>query len=56
MSTLLRIPAGHMGFVPAYKQSDEAKSALSPAKWLVKILLIANDKGREKFVFPDRIH
>jgi hypothetical protein len=32
MSTLIRIPAGHMRFVPAHKQSDEATPILSPAK------------------------
>jgi hypothetical protein len=32
MSTLIRIPAGHMRFVPAHKQSDEANPVLSPAK------------------------
>ncbi len=32
MSTLIRIPAGHMWFVPAHKQSEEATLVLSPAK------------------------
>ena len=32
MSTLIRIPAGHMRFVPAHKQSDEATPVLFPAK------------------------
>ena len=32
MSTLIRIPAGHMRFVPAHKQSDETNPILSPAK------------------------
>ena len=31
MSTLIRIPAGHMRFVPFHKQSDEATLVLSPA-------------------------
>ena len=39
MSTLIRIPAGHMRFVPAHKQSDEANPVLSPAKWLVELVL-----------------
>ncbi len=32
MSTLIRIPAGHMRFVPYHKQSNEATPVLSPAK------------------------
>jgi len=35
MSTLIRIPVGHMRFVPAHKQSDETIPVLSPVKWLV---------------------
>ena len=46
MSTLIRIPAGQMRFVPAHKQSDEPNPALSPAKWPVELVLIANEKGR----------
>ena len=56
MSTLIRIPAGPMRFVPAHKQADEATPVLSPAKWPVELVLIANDKGRETFVSHDRIH
>ena len=55
MSTLIRISAGHMRFVPAHKQSDEASPVLSPAKWPVELILIANHKGRETFVSHDRI-
>jgi hypothetical protein len=32
MITLIRIPAGHMLFVPAHKQAYEATVNLSPAK------------------------
>ena len=32
MSTLIRIPAGHMRFVHAHKQSDETNPILYPAK------------------------
>jgi hypothetical protein len=56
MSTLIRIPEGHMRFVPAHKQSDEAIPVLSPAKWPVEFVLIANDKGLETFACHDRIH
>ena len=55
MSILIRIPAGHMRVVPAHKQSDEANRALSPAKWSVEFVIIANDKGRKTFVCHDRI-
>ena len=48
MSTLIRISARHMRFVPAQKQSDEANLVLSPANLLVELVLIANDKGRER--------
>ena len=44
MSTLIRIPAGHMRFVPAHKQSNEATHVLSLAKWPVDFVLIANAK------------
>jgi len=55
MSTLIHIPAGHMRFVPAHKQSDGATSDLSPAKWPVEVALIANEKGRKTFLSRDRI-
>jgi hypothetical protein len=55
MSTLIRIPAEHMRFVPSHKQSDEATPVLSPAKWPAKFVLIANSKGRETFLSHDRI-
>jgi len=32
MSTLIRIPAGHMRFVPAHKQSNDATHVFPPAK------------------------
>ena len=56
MSTLIRIPALHMRFVPAHKQTDEVTPNLSPAKWLVEFVLIANSKGRESFLNHERIH
>ena len=55
MSTLIRIPAGHMRFVPTRKQSDEANPILSPAKLPVEFVLIANEKGRKTFICHDRI-
>ena len=42
MWTLIWIPAGHMRFVPAHKQSNEATLVLFPAKWPVELVLIAN--------------
>jgi len=56
MSTLVRIPVGHVRIVSAHKQSDEATLVLSPAKWPVELVLIANTKGREAFICHDRIH
>ena len=44
MSTLIRIPAGHMRFIPAHKQTDEANPILSPAKWPVELVLVANER------------
>ncbi len=55
MSTLNRIPAGHMRFVPSHTQSDEASHVLSPEKWPLEFVLIDNAKGRETFNCHDRI-
>ena len=43
MSTLIRIPVGHMRFVPAHKQAGDASMELKPAKWPIELVLIAND-------------
>jgi hypothetical protein len=56
MSTPIRILAGHMRFIPAHRQANEATPVLSPAKWPVEFVLIANEKGRETFICHDRIH
>jgi len=40
MSTLLQIPAGHIRFVPAHKQSDDVTYDLSPAKLPMEFVLI----------------
>ena len=45
-----------MRFVPVHKQSDSDATFLSPAKWLVELVLIANDEGRNQFVDMERIH
>jgi hypothetical protein len=55
MSTLIRIPSGHMHFVPANKQTDETSIELKPAKWQVELVLIANDMGREVYLDNERI-
>ena len=55
MSTLIRIPAGHMRFVPSHKQSDEVTPLLSPVKWPVEFVLIANSKGRDSYLGHDII-
>ena len=56
MTTLINIPAGYMRFVPAHKQADKVTVVLSPAKWPVEFVLIANPKGREAFMDNNRIH
>jgi len=56
ISTIIRIPAGHMRFVPAHKQSDEAAPSLFPAKWPVELVLVANAKGRDTFLCHDRVN
>ena len=55
MSTLLRIPTGHMRFIPAHKQADDESMELTPAKWPVELVLIANDLGREAYLDNNRI-
>ncbi len=55
MSTLIRIPSGHMRFVPADKQTDDESMELKPAKWPVELILIANELGREAYLDHDRI-
>jgi hypothetical protein len=55
MTTLISMPAGHMRFVPAHKQADEATVVLSPARWPVEFVLIANPKGRAAFMNHDII-
>jgi len=55
MSTLIRIPEGHMRFVPAHNRTDGANPILFPAKWPAELVLIANEKGRETFICHDRI-
>ncbi len=37
MSNLIRIPTGHMRFIPAHKQADDASMELTPAKWPVQV-------------------
>ncbi len=55
MYTLIRIPSGHMRFVPADKQTYDESMELKPAKWPVELVLIANELGREAYLDYDRI-
>ncbi len=55
MSTLIRIPAGHMRSVPANKQADDASMELKPAKWPGEFIMDANDMGREAYLSTIRI-
>ncbi len=56
MSTLVRIPAGHMRFVPAHKQTDGDPTALTPARWPVELVIISNEAGRNLFLDETRIY
>ena len=56
MSTLIRIPSGHMRFVPANKQTNDESMEPKPAKWpVVELILIANELGREAYLDNDMI-
>jgi hypothetical protein len=56
MTTLIRIPTGHMRFVPAHRQSDDVTATLLPAKMPVELVLISNEAGRERYLDQTRIH
>jgi hypothetical protein len=51
----MHILAGHVRFVPAHRQSDNATSSLSPAKWPVEFVLVFKETDRGAFVSHDRI-
>ena len=55
MSTLIRILAGHMRFVPAHRQSDDLTATLSPAMCPVEFVLIAYAAGHAKYLDQSRI-
>jgi hypothetical protein len=55
MTTLIRIPTGHMRFVPAHRQSDHMTADLSPAMWPVGLVLISKDAGCEAYLYQSRI-
>ena len=50
ITILIRIPTGHMRFVPTHRQSDDTTAALSLAKWPVEMALISNEAGREQYL------
>jgi len=56
ISNLIRIPTGHMRFVPTHRQSDDTTATLSSTKWLVDMVLIPNAAGREQYLDHSRIH
>ena len=56
MSTLVRIPAGHMRFVPAHKQTDLDPTVLTPARWPVELVMISNESGRSRFLDDPRLY
>jgi hypothetical protein len=56
MANLILIPAGHMRFVPAHRQTDDMTATLSPTKWPMEIVLISNAVGRERYLDQSWIH
>ncbi len=48
ISTFIRIPSGHVRFVPAHRQSDDTTAKLPPIKWPVELVLVSNEARREK--------
>jgi hypothetical protein len=44
-----------MHFVPAHRQFDDTTAILPPAKWLVELVLIFNEAGREKYLDKSKI-
>ncbi len=49
METLIHIHTGHMRFVPTHNQSEGKTHHLTPAKWPMELVLIANMAGKSKF-------
>jgi hypothetical protein len=56
MSTLIRIPASHMRFVPAHPQSDDMTASISLAKRQVELVLIFDAAGHETYLDHSRNH
>jgi hypothetical protein len=56
LETLIQIPAGHMRFVPAHKQSYVDTYSLPPARWPVELDLISNEEVKNQFVSIERTH
>jgi hypothetical protein len=56
LNTLIQIPTEHMRFVPAHKHTDGDTASLPPVKWPDELVLISNEKDRNRFVNLDRIN
>jgi hypothetical protein len=56
IQTLIRIPAGHMRLVPGHQQDDRDSTTLPPAKWLVELIVISNEAGRQAYLDLVRVH
>ena len=56
MTTLIRIPAGHMRFVPTHRELYDMTTDLSPTKWTMEIVLIYNATGRETYLDHSWVH
>ena len=56
METLIQIPAGHMRFVLAHKQTDGGTIPLPPTKWPIELVLISNEASRNHYVSINRVN
>ena len=56
ISTLIRIPNGHMRCVPTHRQSDDTAATPHRAKWPGEIVLISNEAHREQYLDQSKTH
>ena len=56
METPEQIPTGHMRFVPIHDQSEGEAHNLTPAKWPMELILVADKEGKSKFRSMERVH
>ena len=56
LRTLIRIPSGHMRFVPVNSQADIATTILTSANCPVDLIMISNEAGRAAYMDMGQIH